>query len=155
VPRGLDQQAADVAVAGPGDRALAAGRPGGVLGRGEPDVGGDAGPGEPVQVADLDGQGESGQGAHAAQAAQPAYDRALLPGNPRTCVSGAPDRNPRRSSTTGQPAGATEVPTWSTRSAASMNDVDTDQRRHTLTDSEERRATPRNKPTSRASTHTG
>jgi hypothetical protein len=31
------------------------------------------------------------------------------------------------------PLPAPEVSTWSTRSAASMNDVDTDQRRHTLT----------------------
>jgi hypothetical protein len=29
-------------------------------------------------------------------------------------------------------AGAPEASTWSTRSAASMNDVDTDQQRHTL-----------------------
>lgn len=29
-------------------------------------------------------------------------------------------------------AGALEVSTWSTRSAASMNDVDTDEHRHTM-----------------------
>ena len=33
-------------------------------------------------------------------------------------------------------AGAPEASTWSTRSAASMNDVDTDQHRHTLASEE-------------------
>src|SRR4051812_40331922 len=33
-------------------------------------------------------------------------------------------------------AGAPDASTWSTRSAASMNDVDTDQRRRTLADEE-------------------
>jgi hypothetical protein len=33
-------------------------------------------------------------------------------------------------------AGAPEASTWSTRSAASMNDVDTDQHRHTINDEE-------------------
>jgi hypothetical protein len=33
-------------------------------------------------------------------------------------------------------AGAPEASTWSTRSAASMNDVDTDQHRHTINNEE-------------------
>jgi hypothetical protein len=43
----------------------------------------------------------------------------------RPCLDNPPNR-----------AGAWEVSTWSTRSAASMNDVDTDERRRTLNDEE-------------------
>ena len=79
VPGGLDQQPADVAVAGLGDRPLgcvmlpeeySAGH--------QPDEGADGVAGEPVPVADLDGQREPGQGADPAQAAQPAHERGEL-----------------------------------------------------------------------------
>ena len=51
---------------------------GGVLAGDQPDEGADGVAGEPVPVADLDGQREPGQGADPAQAAQPAHQRGEL-----------------------------------------------------------------------------
>src|SRR5215207_5832383 len=71
VPGGLDEQSADVAVAGLGDRPLGSGGTRGALRGDQADEGADAVAGEPVPVADLDGQLEPGQRADATQASQP------------------------------------------------------------------------------------
>lgn len=68
VPGSLHQQPASVPVAGLGDRLLRPGLPRGVLGGYQPDERADRAAGEPVPVADLDGQRERGQGADPGQA---------------------------------------------------------------------------------------
>ena len=70
MPGGFDQQSAGVAVAGLGDPPWN-GVARGVLARHQPEVGADRAPGQPVPVADLDGQPERGQRRDPAQAAQP------------------------------------------------------------------------------------
>ena len=74
VPRRLDQQPAGVAVPGLGDPALGAFVAAGVLGGHQPEVGADARAAQAVPVADLDREGEPGQGGDPAQAAQPSGD---------------------------------------------------------------------------------
>jgi len=72
VPRRLDQQPTDVAVAGLGDPALGD-APEECSDGTRPHVGADAGAGEPVPVAYLDGEGERGQSRDPAQARQPLH----------------------------------------------------------------------------------
>ena len=65
-------------VAGLGDRSLHPGLARGVLAGHQPDERADGVAGEPVPVADLDGQREPGQGADPTQASQPAHHRGEL-----------------------------------------------------------------------------
>jgi hypothetical protein len=75
MPGRFDEQSAGVAVAGLGDPTLGAGRPRGVLGGHQPEVGADRAAGQPVPVADLGGQRERGQRRDSAQAPQPPHHR--------------------------------------------------------------------------------
>src|SRR5262249_50367236 len=88
VPGRLDQQAANVAVADLGDRALAALLTGGVLRGHEADEGHELlGAREAAEVADLSDERERGQRVDAAQTTQPRHQ---LP--PRALLSRLPDR---------------------------------------------------------------
>jgi hypothetical protein len=75
---------------------------------------------------------------------RPKQGQSLLD-TPRICVSETLARNThghgppkeataRHPSIAANPPARPELSTWSTRSAASMNDVDSDQRRHTITE---------------------
>jgi hypothetical protein len=72
VPGSVDEEFADVGVAGLGDRALDAGLPGGVLREDQADERADGVTAAPAPVADIDRQREPGQRGDTAQASQPA-----------------------------------------------------------------------------------
>lgn len=77
-PGGLDQQSADMRVPRLGDRTQRAGTARGVLGRHQRQVSGDARPGEPMPVSDLDRESEPGQGRDPPRAPRPGRDRGEL-----------------------------------------------------------------------------
>src|SRR5438552_14202368 len=76
VPGRLEEQAPGVRVAGLRDRALAAALTRGVLARDEPQEGAETLRSEALPLAELDAQGECGQGGDSAQTAKPAADLA-------------------------------------------------------------------------------
>lgn len=75
VPGGFDEQPAGVPIAGLRDRPLHPGLPGRELGGHQSEERTDTVPGEPLPVADLDRESESGQHAHSAQASQSMHNR--------------------------------------------------------------------------------
>ena len=74
--RPLRQQSAGMSIAGLGNRSAPPRRPGGMLGRDQPEVGADTGTSEPVPAADFHSQTESGQSGNSPHAGQ-ALDQAV------------------------------------------------------------------------------